>query len=322
MRRRDFVILLGGAAASWPLAVRAQQPAVPMIGYLGAGTRTDPVTFRQGLKDAGYVEGENVAIEYRWAEGRYDRLMALAAELVRRGVAVIAASPTPAALAAKAATAKIPIVFTVGGDPVRDGLVANLNRPGGNLTGSTFFTAALITKRLELLLELVPKPPLIGLLENPTNPITEFDTRQVLSAGSAFGQKIHVLSASTAGEIDAAFATLAQEQAGALLIGNDPFFASRRDQLALLAARYTLPTIYPLRSYVVAGGLVSYGTDANNSARQQGVYVGRILKGEKPADLPVLQPTNFELVVNVKAAKVIGFLIPESFLARADEVIE
>ena len=323
MKRREFITLLGGAAAAWPLAARAQQ-RLPVIGYLNAATPSSASTvgFRQGLRDAGYVEGQNVAIEYRYVEGQYDRLTAQAAELVRQGVAVIAASPTPAALAAKAATAKIPIVFSVGGDPVRDGLVASLNKPGANLTGSTFFTAALITKRLELLLELVPKPTLVGLLVNPTNPITEFDARQVLAAGRVLGQKIHVLNASTANEIDAAFAALAQEQVGALLIGNDPFISSRRDQLALLTARHAIPTVYPLRIYVTAGGLMSYGTDPNNSAREQGAYVGRILKGEKPADLPILQPTKFELVVNVRAAKAIGLNVPELFLARADEVIE
>jgi len=321
--RRDFITLLGGAAAAWPLAARAQKATVPVIGYLNAG---DPLVdvaaaFHQGLKDEGYVEGQNVAIESRYAEGHYDRLAAQAAELIRRGVAVIAASPTPAALAAKAATATIPIVFRVGGDPVQDGLVASLNKPSANLTGSTFFTAALITKRLELLFELVPRPMLIGMLVNPASPLTEFDTSQVLTAGRALGQKIHVLNASIASEIDAAFATFAKEQAGALLIGNDPFISSRRDQLALLAARHAIPTMYPHRGFVMAGGLMSYGTDVTNSAREQGAYVGRILKGAKPSDLPVLQPTKFELVINLKAARAIGLTISETFLARADEVI-
>jgi ABC-type uncharacterized transport system substrate-binding protein len=236
---------------------------------------------------------------------------------------VIAASVSPAALAAKAATVTIPIVFQIGGDPVQTGLVASLNRPGGNLTGASFFTVTLTTKRFELLLELVPKPGIVGLLVNPANPnAVEFDSKDVLAAAGALGQRTHVLNASTAAEIDAAFATLVQEGAGALLLGNDSFFNIRRDQIALLAARHAIPAIYPLRAYAAAGGLMSYGTDPAGSARQQGVYVGRILKGEKPGDLPVVQPTKFELVINLKAAKAIGLSIPETFLLRADEVIE
>jgi putative ABC transport system substrate-binding protein len=323
MKRREFMMLLGGSVV-WPLAARAQQSAVPVVGYLSAGSRSSspdpPASFRQGLKDMGYVEGQNVTIEYQWAEGRYDHLAGMAADMVARRVAVIAASPSPAALAAKAATSTIPIVFNVGADPVQIHLVVNLNHPGGNLTGSTFFTGALIAKRLELLLELVPKPALLALLTNPANPGNE--TSDALAAASALGQKVNVLNASTADEIDTAFATLSQQGPRALVIGGDPFFNSRRDQLALLAARYAIPAVYPLRVYVTSGGLMSYGTDPNVSYRQQGVYVGRILKGEKPAELPVVQPTKFELVINLRAAKAIGLTVPELFLARADEVIE
>ncbi len=323
MNRRDLMALLGGAAA-WPVVARAQQEGLPVVGYLSASnSATAPMAaFHQGLKELGYVGGQNIAIEYRWAEGRYDRLPALAADLVTHRVAVLAANPLPAALAAKAASTTIPIVFMIGGDPVQTGLVNSLNRPGGNLTGSTFFTGAVITKRLELLLELVPKPTLVGVLGNPANPTAVGDTNGVRAAASALSQRIHVLNASTPGEIDAAFATLVMEHAGALLIGNDPFLNTRRDQLALLAARHAIPTIYPLREYVSAGGLMSYGTDVNDSARQQGLYVGRILKGDKPNDLPVVQPTKFEFIVNLKTAKALGITIPPNLLAIADEVIE
>ena len=325
MKRREFMALLGGAAA-WPVTARAQQP-MPVIGYLStdsAGNAPETAAaFAQGLKEAGYVERQNVAIEYRWAGGHYERLPALAAELVERHVAVIAARVSPAALAVKAVTKTIPIVFAAGVDPVKIGLVASLNRPGGNLTGASFFTVALTARRFELLLELVPKPSVVGMLVNSTTPNAADDgSQEALAAAAALGQKLLVLNASTASEIDTAFAKIVQAGAGGLLLGNDPFFNIRRDQIALLAARHAIPVIYPLRPYVAAGGLVSYGADPAYSSRQQGIYVGRILKGEKPGDLPVVQPTKFELVVNLRAAKAIGLTVPETFLLRADEVIE
>jgi putative ABC transport system substrate-binding protein len=326
MKRRDFITLLGGAAA-WPIAARGQQAAVRSVGYLAAGSsETTAAAFRQGLKETGFVEGQNIAIEYRSANGQYDRLPALAAELVSRRVDVIAAAPTPSALAAKAATQTIPIVFAVGTDPVEAGLVASLNKPSGNLTGLSFFTFVLMKKRIELLHELVPQPGLFGALMNPANPANEIvsnnDRKEAQTAALALGRQIQIFEASTASEIDAAFAALLRAGARALVLGNDPFFNSRRDQIAYLAIRHAIPTIVPLREYVTAGGLISYGVNISDIYRQVGVYAGRILKGEKPAELPVMLPSKFELVVNLKTAKAIGLTIPESFLLRADEVIE
>jgi len=327
MKRREFITLLGGAAA-WPLAARAQQAAVPVIGFLSAewpDVFADRLrAFQEGLSEAGYVEGRNSAIEYRWAEGRNDQLPALVAELVRRQVSVIvAAGSTPAVLAARKATITIPILFQIAVDPVQLGLVTSLRRPGGNLTGVVTLNVEVAAKRLEVLHELVPTATIVALLVNPTNPIlTEATTRDLQAAARALGLQLHVLHASSEREIDAAFATLVQLRAGALVIGADALFNSRSEQLAALTIRHRVPAIYQYREFVSAGGLMSYGTPVVDTYRPLGVYTGRILKGEKPADLPVQQATKIELIINMKTAKTLGLTVPLPLLGRANEVIE
>jgi putative tryptophan/tyrosine transport system substrate-binding protein len=324
MNRREIFAVLGGAAV-WPVVARAQ--AIPVIGFLGSSVLDESgalqvAGFRQGLNEMGFVEGRNVAIEYRWADNQYNRLPAFAADLVSRQVAVITTRDTASALAAKAATTMIPIVFSLGADPVKIGLVTSLNRPGGNITGVSFLANLLPPKLFELLHEVVPSAASVGFLVNPTNPNVASDTRDVQAAADALGQKLVVVKASTSNEIDAAFAAAVQQGVAAFYVNADPFLSSRRDQLIALAARHALPTIHWQRDYAVAGGLMSYGASTADANRQVGIYVGRILKGTKPADLPVQQAVKVELVINLKTAKALGLTIPLALLTRADEVIE
>ena len=325
MKRREFITLLGGTAA-WPLAARAQQPAMPVVGFVNASSSTESARFagpfRQGLADTGYIEGQNVTIEYRWADSHYERLPDMIADLVRRRVAVLAATSTPAALAAKAATTDIPIVFETAGDPITLGLVSSLSRPTGNVTGVTQLSSELVSKRVGLLHDLIPSAKIIASLINQSDPRAESQSREMHEATRAVGVQLQVLNASNEAEIDGAFTKLLQLRADALLVGTGELFNKRREQLVALAARHAVPAFYQYREFPIAGGLISYGASITDSYRQTGVYTGRILKGEKPADLPVLQPIKFELVINLKTAKALGLTIPAGLLAIADEVIE
>jgi len=325
MLRRDFITLLGGAVTAWPGVARAQQASMPVVGFLrvtSAADATNLVTaFRQGLKEAGFVEGQNVAIEYRWADGHIDRLPELAADLIRRQVAVIVGHGQVVQIA-KAATTTTPIVFVVGDDPIKIGLVANLNRPGGNVTGVTFIATDVAAKRLALLHELVPKAAVIAVLLDPNLPDADRELRSVEAAGRTAGFRVLVVKAAKVSELDAAFATIVQAGAGALQVGSGPFFTSQRQRLALLSARHGLPSSYTEREYVAAGGLLSYGTSQADAYRRAGIYVARILRGEKPGDMPVEQPTKFELVINLGTAKTLGLMVPNSMQLLADEIIE
>lgn len=326
MRRRDFILLTGSSALVWPFASRAQQSVMPVIGFLNSGSSGPSAqlvaAFRQSLIESGYVEHQNLAIEYRWAEGAYNQLPGLATDLVHRRVDVIFAGGPPAALAAKAATRTIPIVFTSGGNPVELGLVSSLNQPGGNITGVSFLINELVAKRLELLRELVPSATSIGLLANMARPSSGAEVRAAQEAAQTLGASLYVQSASSAGEIDAAFANFTRHRINAVLIGSDPFLNAQRDQVVALVSRLAIPTMYNLREYVAAGGLISYAPSIADVYRQAGVYTAKILKGAKPADLPVVQPTKFELVINLKTAKALGIAVPNTILVAADEVIE
>ena len=328
MKRREFITLLGSAAATWPLAVRAQQqPAVPVIGFLNAGSAAGRehlvAAFRQGLKDAGFVEGQNVAIEYHWAEGQHDRLPALANDFIQRHVSIIIATGGPTSiLAAKSATTTTPIVFTTGSDPVKLGFVASLNRPGGNVTGVHMFLTGLEAKKLGLLHDLVPQAAVMTALVNPTSTDAATQTRDIQEAARTIGRQVEVLTASNDNDLDTAFARIVRTRAGALLVGANPFFLTRRDPIIAWAARQAIPAIYELREFPLAGGLMSYGTSLGDAYRQVGIYAGKILKGDKPADMPVFQPTKFEFVINLRTAKALGLTIPSGVLAIADEVIE
>lgn len=326
LKRREFLTVLGGAAVAWPLGARAQQPTMPVIGFISTGSAESfaptLAAFHRGLNDNGYVDGQNVKIEYRWVEGRYDQLPALAAELVHRQVSAIAAFTGPAAQAAKAATSTIPVIFMSGADPVKLGLVTSLNRPGGNVTGASFFAVGLEQKCMELLHELVPNATGVAGLVNPNYPEAETSSKELSRAANAIGLQSVILRASSESSIDAAFRGLVERRLGALLVAGDPFFYDQRDRLVALAARHAVPTAYFLRDFVVAGGLMSYGTSVAEAWRQTGVYVGRVLKGDKPVDLPVLLPTNFEFVINLKAAKALGLAVPVTLQVAADEVLE
>ena len=326
MRRREFIAVIGTATA-WPLVARAQQPNIPLVGFLNVGSsdgyRPMAAAFRQGLQETGYVEGQNVAIEYRWGEGQSDRLPAMLADFIHRQVAVIAATSTPAALAAKSATKTVPIVFETGGDPIQLGLVTSLSRPSGNVTGVTQLNGQVVPKALEVLHELLPTAKIVALLVNPADPaVAEDQTREAMSAARTLGLELHVLKASTEAQLEAVFANLSQSQISGLVIGPEAFFTSHTGQLVALAVRHKVPTVYRGREFAAAGGLVSYGTNPENSYHLAGVYTGRVLKGEKPADLPVQQASKFELYINLKTAKALGITVPLPLSGRADEVIE